>query len=230
MILANHGIISSSGGLPPLNIGLVSMYKAESNANDSFGTNNGTAQGGLTYATGKSVDSFVFNGTNSYVQLPEDSMRFNDSFSVEFWLKTSSNQSSVKGLFGDYYYGSNGYGYVVFINPDSTVGIYWRNGSTDNDFSSTTSVVLNQWNHICVTWDKVNTNFKIYLNGTLSNQVTNANANNITYAVGSNRTNIGTFNSNSSNVLNGAMDEIGVWNKVLTQSEITELQTKYYPF
>ena len=67
MILSTHGIVNS-GSSNPLNINLYAVYKAESNANDSLGTYNGTAQAGLTYSAGKSGNAFVFNGTNAFVQ------------------------------------------------------------------------------------------------------------------------------------------------------------------
>ena len=71
MILSTHGIIGSSGGVLPSTLltNLYAVYKAENNANDSLGTYNGTAQGGLTYTTGKSGNAFVFNGVNADILL-----------------------------------------------------------------------------------------------------------------------------------------------------------------
>ena len=40
-------------GSSSLKTSLVSVYNGESNANDSYGSNNGTERGGLTYTTGK---------------------------------------------------------------------------------------------------------------------------------------------------------------------------------
>jgi hypothetical protein len=232
MILANHGIVSSSTLQTTLLTDLYAVYKAESNANDSLGAYNGTAQGGLTYSTGKSGNAFTFNGVNSYIQLPNNSMRFTNSFSVSFWLKTTSNQVTARGLFSDYYYGSQSWGYFVDINTSNYIRVYWYN-NIDNVFTSSSPIALNQWNNIIVVWDKLTTNWKLYVNGTLSNQLTSVNADNITYAVGSDRTNIGTYNSSGTDCLNGSMDEIYVYNKVLSSTDVTALYNsgtgKFYP-
>ena len=210
-------------GSSSLKTSLVAAYNGESNANDSFGTNNGTAQGGLTYGTGKIGNAFTFNGSNSYVSLPENSIRFTNSFSTSFWLKTTVNQTGGGGLISDYYWGSEDWGYIIRLRTDNKISVFWRKDSTFNSVVSSSALSLNQWNHVSVVWDKVNTNWKIYINGVLDNQLTSVNASNITYAVGSNRTNIGSINSYGPDCLNGSMDSINFWNKTLTQSEITEL-------
>ena len=210
-------------GSSSLKTSLYAAYNGESNANDSFGTNNGTAIGGLTYTTGKIGNAFQFNGSNSYIHLPENSIRFTNSFSTSFWLKTTVNQTGGGGLISDYYWGSESWGYIISLRTDNKISVFWRKDSTFNSVVSSSALSLNQWNYISVVWDKVNTNWKIYINGVLDNQLTSVNASNITYAVGSNRTNIGSINSYGPDCLNGSMDSINFWNKTLTQSEITEL-------
>jgi hypothetical protein len=212
---------------------LYAAYKAESNANDSLATYNGTAIGGLTYSAGKSGNAFTFNGSNSYIHLPENSIRFTNSFSVSFWLKTTVNQTGGGGLISDYYWGSEDWGYIIRLRTDNKISVFWRKDSTFNSVVSSSALSLNQWNYISVVWDKVNTNWKIYINGVLDNQLTSVNASNITYAVGSNRTNIGSINSYGPDCLNGSMDEIYVYNKTLTSTDVTALYNagtgKFYP-
>src|SRR3954451_6419404 len=50
--------------------GLVSWWRAEANANDIAGGNNGTLQGGATLAAGKAGQAFSFNNVNASVQVP----------------------------------------------------------------------------------------------------------------------------------------------------------------
>ena len=208
-----------------------SFYKPTTN--DALNTYNGTAVGGLTYEVGKVGTAFKFNGSNSYVYLPENSIRFTNSFSTSFWLKTTVNQTGGGGLISDYYYNSDNYGYFIYLRTDNKISVHWKKDLTWNGVVSSSALSLNQWNYISVVWDKVNTNWKIYINGVLDNQLTSINASNITYAVGSNRTNIGSINSYGPDCLNGSMDSINFWNKTLTQSEITELYNsgngKQYP-
>jgi len=70
MITSINGILASSGAKSTLLNNLFAVYKAESNANDSLGVYNGTANGGVTYSAGKSGNAFTFNGTTAYVSLP----------------------------------------------------------------------------------------------------------------------------------------------------------------
>ena len=82
-------------------------------ANYSAGDNDGTIHG-ATWTDGKDGGALSFNGTNNYVDVPDDpSLRFtqNSSFSIAFWAKTSSStgddmevvckmRASGEGIFG----------------------------------------------------------------------------------------------------------------------------------
>jgi len=220
-----------------LSANLYAVYKAESNANDSLGLYNGTAYGGLTYTSGKSGNAFSFNGTNSYILLPQNSMRFTNSFSVSMWTYTTANQSALKGLFGDYYYGTSDHGYTFGVTNTNKVQVFaLGTGSVGVGFNSTLTLSNNQWNHIVILWDKVNTTWKLYINNVLSDTYTNAAASSILYAVGSNRTNIGAINSSPSgvgSVFNGLIDEVYVYTGVLSPSSVSSLYNsgtgKFYP-
>ena len=206
--------------------------------NDALGTNNGTAQGGLTYGVGKVGTAFQFNGTNSYILLPRNSLRFTNSFSVSLWTYSTANQTGNKGLFSDYYYPGD-LGYTAYITTSNKVEVFFKGGySINQSFTSNSSLSNNQWNNIVISWDKINTQWKMYINGVLDYTYTNGNANLIQYQsdIYENRTNIGAINSADSfagNIFNGSIDAFNTWNKVLTQSEVTELYNsgngKQYP-
>ena len=102
-------------GSSSLNTSLFAAYNGESNANDSFGSNNGTPRGGLTYTTGKIGDAFQFNGTTSYVELPNTSNQFNftGDFSVSTWINTP-NYTSHRMIFSNLSQGGT-YGYGIMI-------------------------------------------------------------------------------------------------------------------
>src|SRR5690242_3833204 len=50
--------------------GLVSWWRAETNATDVLGGNGGTLQGGAGFAPGKVGQAFSFNNINASVQVP----------------------------------------------------------------------------------------------------------------------------------------------------------------
>ena len=236
MILANHGIVSSSGGFIPstLNNDLYAVYKAESNANDSLTAYNGTAVGGLTYSTGQSGNAFNLNGSNAYVGLPNNSFNFTGDFSISVWTNFSGVTQDYQSVFSNATYdGTYSYGYMLY-HYDSQLIFQIRNNSGSVVLNYVPPSLFNSWNNIVIT-RKSSTGTKMYINGTLV--ASNSNTQNPNYAatmtpsIGA--ANYGPTYSNQvfyycSN--NTKVDEIGVWNKELTATEITDLQTKYYPF
>lgn len=239
MILANHGIISSSGGLPPSTLlnNLYAVYKAENNANDSLSTYNGTAQGGLTYSTGKSGNAFTGNGVNAYVGLPNNSFNFTNDFSISMWV----NLTDIAGnqdLFcnSDIVGGSVDEGYrLSFRGSTNFIRFSIYGGSIVNLDTTTSAIPLNTWTNIVIT-RKANTASKIYLNGNLS--VSNTSAVNPVYT-GSFAPSIGVYKTTTTSYLtnllslNSKIDEINIWNKELTSIEVTDLYNsgtgKFYP-
>jgi hypothetical protein len=240
MILASHGIIASSGMITStLNESLYAVYKAESNANDSFSTYNGTAQGGLTYTTGKSGNAFNFNGTNAYVNLGNDIFNsFTGDFSVSCWVNLNSitgnqmifhnqsfNSSNAK---------SNGWS-LIARNNSIKFEIYNNSGSfvqlSDSGFISSST-----WYNVVLT-RKASTRSRIYINGTLQNS--NASTLNPTYdtTLIPIPSSIGAYRYNATTVqdyFNGKIDELNLWTKELTSTEVTDLYNsgsgKFYPF
>jgi hypothetical protein len=66
--------------------GLVSWWSAEGTASDSAGGHNGTLQGGATFAPGKIGQGFRFDGTNSYVVVPDSSALKPANVTAEAWV------------------------------------------------------------------------------------------------------------------------------------------------
>ena len=240
MILANHGIISSSGGLPPsaLLTDLYAVYKAESTANDSLGGYNGTAQGGLTYSTGKSGNSFTFNGTNAYVGLPNNSMNLTGDFSISVWTNFSGVNADFQTVFSNFTYdGLNVYGFL-FYYENQILNFSIRNNNGNFLLSYSTSSLFNSWNNVVIT-RKLSTGTKMYINGTLvasDSNIQNPNYHaTMTPSIGA--TNYGPtyINLVQYYASNGTkIDELNILNKELTATEVTELYNsgtgKFYPF
>jgi hypothetical protein len=85
----------------------------------------------------------------------------------------------------------------------------------------------------------VNCNLKIYINGALQTVTLVNGTNDLTPYTSTDFNNTNPFRIGSytqgggvlpSGFLNGLVEEFIVWNRVLTASEVTELQTKYYPY
>lgn len=211
-----------------LNTGLYAVYKAESNANDSvIGTfKNGTPYGGLTYTAGKSGNAFVFNGTTSYINYPADLFKFISDFSVSFWYNTSS--TSFQSLI-DCYSNSGGKRGWAIQNTGTAINFKtFKDNVTYSDLNY--SISTNTWYHVCLV-RKSGTSTKIYLNGTLvaSDSITTDQNYLSNYSL------IGAINDGGVlyNYTSGKLDEVYMWSKELTATEVTDLYNagtgKFYP-
>jgi hypothetical protein len=234
MILSTHGIIGSSGSGSPFLTSLYAVYKAESNANDSLGTYNGTPVGGLTYSAGKSGNAFTFNGTNAHVLMPVNSLK-KTTFSMNFWLFNPAAQSST--LFSDFANDGLNKGLYIDLNNISshTIRFVGFNSSVNTIALSATGGIgfINRWSMTTITVN--GTSLKIYLDGTLTASGTMTLP--LNYATNSYPC-IGAYklnnNTPSAYLSNGTkVDEFYIWNKELTATEVTELYNagtgKFYP-
>jgi hypothetical protein len=236
-VLNNHvptlrATVMRGGSIAPSSLltGLYAVYKGESNANDSLGPYTGTPYGGLTYVTGKSGNAFQFNGLNSYIQVPYNIFASTVNFSISFWVNFSSltgNQflfSNIKVSGGIY----KGFGIVKNTANKINLQIY---GASSTDIYSITTLNASTWYNIVITRNNLGSN--IYINGALDNS--DSSSVNPTYYTPQ-YSQIGAYDNTSSSlsyVTNGAIDELDIWGKQLTSTEVTELYNsgagKFYP-
>lgn len=238
MILGINGIIAGKGTPPStLLTNLVSVYKAENNTNDSLGTNNGTAQGGLTYSTGKSGNAFTFNGSNAYVNFANDSFKFTGDFSINLWVNISSSTTNSVFIQNYFYQGGVGEGgWLLEHRNNGNLRFYMCTSllaATQLNYSY--SGKYNGWHMLTITKANGNGVLRLYIDDTLVS--INYNPGVLFY----NTTNYSTIGVSkyvggaSGYVENGGkIDEVGLWNKQLTTTEITELYNsgsgKFYPY
>ncbi|OOV18886.1 leucine-rich repeat protein [Flavobacterium sp. LM4] len=146
-----------------------------------------------------------FDGINDYVSIPYSS-NFNfgtGNFSVECWVKTSNSAVKVAvGAIqsGDFWLGIN--------NGKANFSI-----SGGGNATGTTTISDGAWHHI-VGVRKNGINY-IYVDGALEGLINNAVAFNLT----SNPVTIGNFNGSFN--FQGNIDDVRIWNKALTASEIS---------
>jgi hypothetical protein len=240
-IMNYYSLISSmlKATISSLLTSLYAVYKGESNANDSLGVYNGTPYGGLTYTAGKSGNAFTFNGTTAYVSLPNNAFNsLTGDFSISLWVNFSSF-SSIQCLLSSYIFtpgvndGFIGFRLVYFPSGSISFSLADINSVSTvlytNNYSLLTSVFYN-----IVIIRKASTGTKIYINGSLS--ANNTDSRNPAYVT--TYPAIGTaqylLNNTTWYMSNGSkIDELNIWNKELTATEVTDLYNsgagKFYP-
>ncbi len=177
----------------------------------------GTANATLTSATptpgiiGQALD---FDGANSKVDTGSDMIGTGDD-SVSAWIYARS-------------YGENGYGriiengqFIVYLfSADSGFSLAVRNTGGDA-FAASNSILLNRWINIVGTKTS-NGTVNLYVNGILSGVANQAGG---TPVAGNTNVILGN-NSGQTLTFDGYIDEVRIYNRILTTSEITELYTQ----
>ena len=193
--------------------GLVSWWAGEGNADDLMGTNTGTFQNGATYAPGKVGYAFSFNGVNQSVNVPYNT-NFNFSpsgqFSVEAWVIVNSITSyqaiAVKCP------ASDTWDWGVYIIPGGNFMVGSHNG-----FAVVSSITAQtgQWYNVCVTYN--NASWQLFVNG-----LTAAQGSGVSILQSSGGLGIGCKGQSTVyyDFLAGLVDEIQIYNRALTASEI----------
>src|SRR5438105_4632541 len=129
--------------------GLVSWWRAEGDASDYAGGNNGTLQGTVPFAAGKVGQAFSFAGNAAnYVSVPSSASLDLTQFTVDAWIFPQSNSA---GFIVDKE-AANGINYVLSFTNGS-VEIDYQPGNHQFVDAPVGSIPLNTWTHIAGTYD-----------------------------------------------------------------------------
>jgi hypothetical protein len=205
--------------------GLVAWYPFNGNANDESGNGNNGINNGATLTVdrnGNANKAYSFNGNN--ISTSYSGISGNGARTISFWynLSQNSSQTDMATMVG---YGGSGlaggaWACAIFqnqplIDVSASYAIY---NATAN---------INSWYFYCVTYDQTNgsnvLSTRLYINGILQTSTTKTYNTRIAINTGKNSPlTIGSSNTPESNFF-GKLDDIGIWNRALTQLEITKL-------
>jgi len=177
---------------------------------------NGKLINGPTFDSGNG-GSIVFDGTNDTVNLGIGNTVFPlPQISYEFFFKslgTVPTTGTFPGLLG------LTYGVRLLVNSTNLNAVF-DDGSTFRQLttSGTNNYRDGNWYYVAVTHD--GTNFKIYVNGTLSNSRTSTWTGTTRWPT--NSFNLGRDNNNSSQYFYGHIGTFRLYNRVLPASEIEQ--------
>ena len=223
---ANPATTGSGGCLPPPT-NLVSWWTGDGNANDSTGGNNGSVQGGTTFAAGEVGQAFQFDGSTGYVTAGNPAnLRLTSAITVEAWINlrvapTLNNMEAVVTKWAQNFNDtadSDSYG--LWVRQDSAAGlslfgaIHQAGGSEPHVLGGT--IPLNTWTHVAMTFDSTTGQFVAYVNGQAVNSLTSPGA----IIATSRNVFIGREDSFIPRPFNGLIDEASVYGRALSASEI----------
>ncbi|MCL4405315.1 MAG: DUF2341 domain-containing protein [Patescibacteria group bacterium] len=203
--------------------GLVGSWHMEGNSQDSSGNGNNGTDTNVTYGTsygefGKGAH-FV-NASQSKIVVPYNSAMNGNSWSVSFWLKIDSDVPSGTAIARWNSQGGDGSNiFLVYANTTGLTG-FGRN-SSNTQYSVSYSGSLTSWTYIAMVWDTSGGYLRLYINGAaVSPTAISGNA-----LTGTSPLWIGDGSPNPSDTytINGEMDEVRLYNRVLTSTEIANL-------
>lgn len=196
-----------------LETGLVSWYKLDetsgTTAFDSLGLNNGTNSGVTINQNGKIGRAYSFDGTNDYISYGKRILNPASAFTINFWVNLNSFKLNGN-IFSQV---DSSWNSIAFVITNHNDGKIHAHKSGFNALQTSTILNTSQWYMITITGGTGTT--KIYLNGVEEDSESvswNGNFN----------TFIGTNNLDADS-LNGKLDEVVLWSRILTISEIKTL-------
>jgi hypothetical protein len=226
----------------PLLAGLLGYWKFDEGnsnvGNDSSGNgHNGTLIKGLASAWTTShapvlfTDPYAitFDGNNDYMETI--GVTDSDTLSFSVWLYPTSVPNSLQtlvssmGTNSNYPGNTNGYQLVLSPTQQGTLGLYLlqadSTASIHGTVSTSASMTINAWHHVVLTMNNASDSntVNMYLDG--QHVVTN-------YAaphryVAATPTYVGKTNLSSPDYFKGTMDDVRIYNRVLSASEVQSL-------
>ena len=206
--------------------GLVGWWPFNGNANDESGNGNNGVVNGATLTTdrnGTLNSAFSFDGVSNYISVPNsNSLNITgNQITLSFWLYNLRNDINHKGISkGGWDVGS---GYEFLFSEDNALQLSGNKGGLQRTESLNGSKFLNNWVHLVAVFNNGVGNFYINnlkisasLNG---NKFTNFNPTDLPLIFGKRSDQNKLFKG----FVLGKMDDIAIYNRALSDQEITML-------
>ncbi len=197
---------------------LIGYYPFNGNANDESGFNNhGTVhEAKLTNDRfGNSNSAYQFDGVDDYIEIPDNVVNNLPQGTFSAWFKLDELNRQHALIDKTETYNINYLQIIVHSNNRLRVNINVAYGESLRLYSNTV-FTKDTWYHVSVTWD--GSYWKIYVNGQLDAQAPRDRG----VPTGSRRLFIGIVDGGRS-PLKGTIDDIRIYNYVLTDQEINTL-------
>lgn len=177
------------------------------------GTNSGTVS-----TTGKVGNARTFSGAEYITVAQTTALDQKNNWSIALWAKPT-NLSVIQTLVTKgTATASASHQYLLYINANANGDVMFAT-ATENVYTAGGVLTINVWNHIVVTCSGGNT-YKIYVNGV--DQSLSGSISAITSAITDSWV-IGRHSAGTGRYFTGDVDELGLWDKTLSSTEVGDL-------
>jgi hypothetical protein len=194
--------------------GLLAYFHFDGNVQDASGNgNNGTVVNSVSYGSnwkGSASSALQLGAGRVTTNLQLMAVQRSDAFSISFWFKDGGNTGAGRLVSNECPEGN-------FRIASYQNGVY---AMQIGGFYVYDTVALNTWTHISYNYS--NRNIKIYKNGVLKVQTTDTGTDPLSYCA---PFTIGAKASSAYDQWVGSIDELRIYNRVLTDKEVNYLAT-----
>ncbi|MFA5013418.1 MAG: LamG domain-containing protein, partial [Candidatus Paceibacterota bacterium] len=202
-----------------LMINMITEYKLDGNASDTWGTHTaGTVSGASTYSSCPQGTCYSFDNIDDYIELADASdLRMTTGGTISVWIYPESHGEGSHGSIickGTDSLATGGY-YFILDSPNKIIGRI----NTGTYLVSSGAITFNQWQLITATFN--GSGRKIYLNGV-----------DITFSGGgetalppnsSGIIRIGNASYSTDQTFDGYIDDVQIYNAIMPTSQIQQM-------
>jgi hypothetical protein len=227
MGLKHHPRVVTDGLVMYLDAANTRSYSGSGNtANGLIGGIGGTLVNGVGFGSTNN-GSFIFDGTNDYIDIPSTTLLNSTTFSLSFWINnnafnglyvTGAVSNGLYTLFGT---GSNYQGFTNTFSGAIQIGLNSNSVATVNE----SNFLLNNWYHYVAVYDGSGVGnsgkFKIFINAVQKTLTYDALMPSTPYNSGF-TTKLGYAPGSGYPYFNGNISQVQLYNRALTQQEISQ--------
>jgi autotransporter-associated beta strand protein len=169
--------------------------------------------------SGQVAEAFDFNGTNQDIRVAPLNMP-TDSATLLAWVRRNGAQNNYAGIV---FHRGNGGTSGMNISTGNRLGYHWNDAANTYNYTGGPIIPDGQWALVALV---VETNRAFFYLGT-TNGVLTRTTNNVTHGLTGfgDLFRVGTDNGTSGRFFKGGIDEVGIWNRALSQAEIGQILT-----
>ncbi len=218
--------VSTNQKIWPNAIGLIGYWnfddKENNTAKDVSGNeNDGELINGPEQVFGKSDQAYLFNGKDEFIEIKNskviDSLK---NITIEAWIKPLDMTQRILGKHnadssGGWFLWYSSEGEFVFVISDGKGDIYLK---------SKPGYQTKQWSYVAAQYEDATKKMRLFVNGTKKNEITLLDGKMRSY----NGFTIGKSVSGGEGFFNGTIDEIRLYNRILSEKEIQKSYLSAY--
>jgi hypothetical protein len=204
-----------AGWTSELSVGLVSYYKLDETSGvvvDSLGINNGTNNGATRGVTGKINTAYDFDGSNDRIDIARVAALEPQYVTLNAWVYLDGTNTNAMVIDKD---GT----YNLWVNTNNIYTSVWAGGNWRTYLSSTNPVTTGNWHMLTMTYNGASV--MAYIDGLYLGKTDYSG---VIAQTGNGIFNIGHRKAlGASYAFNGQIDEVGIWSRALSSTEVSEL-------